>query len=104
MEVRAPLVLLDLRPDSLYHASRLPGAVGVNGLRVAQFRDVLPVDINAAIVFYTQDGTPPPDEENPALRMVETFRFRRVYWLTGGITAWMERGHGTDGFVHPDGR
>ena len=92
-----PLVLLDTRPDSLYRAKRIAGAVPAAGRSIPDLRQVLPTDHVTAIVFYNGDGTAPVSGLDPAREAAEIYRFPLVYRLEGGLGAWIERGYEIDG-------
>jgi rhodanese-related sulfurtransferase len=92
-----PLVLLDTRPDSLYRAERIAGAVPAAGRSIPDLRQVLPTDHVTAVVFYNGDGTAPVSGLDPAREAAEIYRFPLVYRLEGGLGAWIERGYEIDG-------
>ena len=104
LETGRSACLLDLRPDSLYRPGHLPGAMPIHGKRISDLRDVLPTDPDVPLVFYNEDGVPPPEDRDPAWEAAHRFRFPRVYWLDGGLAAWTALGEGTDGYKDPSPR
>lgn len=98
IEAGAPVLCYDMRPREAYERAHLPGAVPVEDHPLARFREILPADINVALVFYNQDGSGPP-EGSSVREAAEKHRFRRLYWLRGGMDAWLAGSHGTDGSV-----
>ncbi len=97
MQSGHPLVLLDTRPDSLYRAERIGGAIPAAGRTIPDLREVMPLDHTAAVVFYNADGNPPVAGEDPAREAAERYGFPHVYRLEGGLRAWIARGYTVDG-------
>lgn len=89
-------VLFDIQPDSLYERGHLPMAAPAHGATVSELRDLFPVLTGVPLVVYNTDGSPPPPGEDLAASMIE-HGFSGVYWLEGGLEAWVERGYNVDG-------
>lgn len=98
METGRAMVLLDTRPESLYTAGHLPGAIWAGRRTIPELRDVLPMDHSEPIVFYNQDGEPPVVGEDPAREASERYGFPLVYRLQGGMNGWAEEGRAVDGY------
>jgi rhodanese-related sulfurtransferase len=96
MEEGRRVVLFDLRPDSLYSRRRLRLAVRSHGARIADIVELIPVDPNIPMVLYNTDGVRPPAEKDLGMAMIH-YGFTSLYWLEGGIEAWVARGYEVDG-------
>jgi rhodanese-related sulfurtransferase len=90
------VVLFDIQPDSLYERARLPLAAPAHGATVSDLRDLIPVDPTVPLVVYNTDGSPPPPGEDLAGAIAE-YGFREIYWLEGGLQAWVARGYNVGG-------
>jgi rhodanese-related sulfurtransferase len=97
LERNAPVVLFDVRPDSLFDTGRIAGSIRSGGRRVADLREVLPLDPAVPIVVLDQTGISFRSEENLAAELSH-FGFPKVYWLEGGIDAWETKGYELIGF------
>jgi rhodanese-related sulfurtransferase len=90
------VVLFDIQPDSLYERARLPLAAPAHGASVSDLRDLIPIDPTVPLVVYNTDGSTPPPGENLAAAIAE-YGFQEIYWLEGGLHAWVDRGYNVDG-------
>jgi rhodanese-related sulfurtransferase len=94
MEEGRSFALLDVRPDSLFEAARIAGSIHAYGRDFESLRDVIPPEVDAPVVWVSEDGRRPlgaPD------RAAEAAGYLRVLWLEGGLRAWVASGHPTVG-------
>ncbi len=99
IERAVPAAVFDLRPDSLYRAGHVPGAIPAHGKTLNELREVLPRNPVTPLVFYDQSGELPPGDGDPAHRAV-AYGFRLVLWLRGGYAGWSASGqYPVDGFI-----
>lgn len=90
------VVLFDIQPDSLYEQARLPMAAPAHDKTVTGLRELIPVDPNIPLVVYNTDGSTPPPGEDLADQMSE-YGLPHVYWLEGGLDAWVASGYDVSG-------
>ncbi|MDY0274202.1 MAG: rhodanese-like domain-containing protein [Desulfomicrobium sp.] len=81
-------ILLDVRAPELYEQGHIPGARLINYYATNFVRQVSQLDREATILLYCHHGRQSP----LALRAMKKLRFKELYILDGGFTAWAEAG------------
>lgn len=96
LEQGKEMVLMDARPDVLFEAGHIAGSVRVHDRRVGEVRAVLPFRPEVPIIFTSEHGRLPVDEEHLAHVLVNQ-GFPQVWWLGEGIEGWRKRSYPLDG-------
>lgn len=81
-------ILLDVRAPELFEQAHIPGARMINYYATNFVRQVSQLDREATILLYCHHGRQSP----LALRAMQKLRFKGLYVLDGGFTAWVEAG------------
>lgn len=81
-------ILLDVRAPELYEQSHIPGARMINYYATNFVRQVSQLDREATILIYCHHGRQSP----LAMRAMHKLRFKNIYVLEGGFTAWEKAG------------
>jgi len=95
---RERAVLLDLRPEGVFAAAHLPGAVRVDPVRDAERIRVLTKDRARPVVLHTDDTM----AGIALFRSLGAQGCERVYRLRGGLDAWRAAGLPLAGGAAPD--
>lgn len=82
-----PPVVLDVRQDSEWRQGHIPGAVHIEGGRLAEEADRLPHDRPIAVHCGTHNRSP------SAMSVLERQGFKDVLLVRGGWTAWAKAGY-----------
>ncbi|NNF06355.1 MAG: hypothetical protein HKN21_06315 [Candidatus Eisenbacteria bacterium] len=97
VENGTPVLVYDTRARLAYEQAHIPGAVPAEQKTLSELRETLLVDPQIPIVVYNQNGTILATDHDLAGEAAEKYRYPNVYWLEGGIEAWIRLNHTTDG-------
>lgn len=96
---RERALVLDLRPEAVFAAGHLPGAVRVDPSRDAERIRILTKDRSRPVVLHTDDTM----AGLALFRSLGAQGSERIYRLQGGVDAWRAAGLPLAGGVAPDG-
>ncbi len=88
---KAPLVI-DVRPEKFYRASRVAGAINIPYSHLVKFLTEVPGDKNDDVVLYCENGV----FADQAIDLMHKAGWKKLYHLEGNMQEWLKAGLPTE--------